>query len=419
MTATIVMPSLSPTMEDATLDRWYVAEGDDVQIGDVIAEVTTDKATLEIEADQAGRVAKLLVEEGAKGVLVNAPLALLEAPEGQTPAARPARGRAAIARTTVREALRNALAQEMARDATVFVIGEEVGEAQGVFKITEGLLERFGAMRVVDAPTTPNGVAAMAVGAACNGLRPVVEFMNFAYSLQALDPIIHVAASIETMSGGGFRCPIVFRGPHGPSGRVGAQHSLDAASLFTRFPGLTVVAPYRASDAAALLKAAIRHDGPVVLLESERLYGQSFPEEDDADCGFGQARLERSGSDATLVSYGAGMLAAIEAADALAAEHIACDLIDLRSLKPLDMATVIASVRRTNRCVVAEEGGPVCSIGDHLARRLMGEAFDDLDAPVLTVAAADAPAPYAAAPEAARLLSPGAIVEAVKHVCGR
>jgi len=453
MTIEILMPALSPTMEEGTLAKWCVKPGDSVSSGDVIAEIETDKATMEVEAVDDGVIGALLVAEGAQGVKVNTPIATLledgesaaaapssapSPPPAPAAAGAPAAPKAAAEplaapetddfppgttfRTqTVREALRDAMAEEMRADERVFIIGEEVAEYQGAYKITQGLLDEFGSRRVVDTPITEHGFAGLAVGAAFGGLRPVVEFMTFNFAMQAIDQIVNSAAKTLYMSGGQMGCPIVFRGPNGAAARVGAQHSQDFAAWYAQIPGLKVCMPYSAADAKGLLRAAIRDPNPVVFLENEILYGRSFevPEIDDWTVPIGKARVARAGRDVTIVSFGIGMTHALEAAAALATEGIEAEVIDLRSLRPMDTAAVVRSVQRTNRCVTVEEGWPVGSIGDHIAGVLMREAFDWLDAPVLSLTGKDVPMPYAANLEKLALVTIAEVVAAAKSVCYR
>jgi len=453
MTIEILMPALSPTMEEGTLAKWCVKPGDRVSSGDVIAEIETDKATMEVEAVDDGVIGALLVAEGAQGVKVNTPIATLledgesaaaapssapSPPPAPAAAGAPAAPKAAAEplaapetddfppgttfRTqTVREALRDAMAEEMRADERVFIIGEEVAEYQGAYKITQGLLDEFGSRRVVDTPITEHGFAGLAVGAAFGGLRPVVEFMTFNFAMQAIDQIVNSAAKTLYMSGGQMGCPIVFRGPNGAAARVGAQHSQDFAAWYAQIPGLKVCMPYSAADAKGLLRAAIRDPNPVVFLENEILYGRSFevPEIDDWTVPIGKARVARAGRDVTIVSFGIGMTHALEAAAALATEGIEAEVIDLRSLRPMDTAAVVRSVQRTNRCVTVEEGWPVGSIGDHIAGVLMREAFDWLDAPVLSLTGKDVPMPYAANLEKLALVTIAEVVAAAKSVCYR
>ncbi len=455
MATEVLMPALSPTMEEGTLAKWLVKEGDTVSSGDILAEIETDKATMEFEAVDEGIVGKILIAEGTEGVKVNTPIAVLveegedaeaaassapapsaaPAANGHDPA--PAAAKAPVASvevretlipegtemvtTTVREALRDAMAEEMRRDGKVFVMGEEVAEYQGAYKITQGLLDEFGARRVIDTPITEHGFAGIGVGAAFGGTRPIVEFMTFNFAMQAIDHIINSAAKTLYMSGGQMGCPIVFRGPNGAAARVGAQHSQDYGAWYAQIPGLKVVQPYSAADAKGLLKTAIRDPNPVIFLENEILYGRSFevPKLEDWTVPFGKARIWREGTDVTLVSWGIGMQYALEAADKLAEEGVSAEVIDLRTLRPLDYDTVIASVKKTNRCVTIEEGFPVCSVGNHLSAYIMTHAFDWLDAPVLNCTGKDVPMPYAANLEKHALLTTAEVIEAVKQVTYR
>ena len=453
MTIELLMPALSPTMEEGTLAKWNVKEGDEIAAGQVIAEIETDKATMEFEAVDEGRLGKILVPEGTESVAVNTPIAvILEEGEtevsGTAPAApqpvapTPAASSAAAAvaapvaeivpdadlpagttfkSQTVREALRDAMAEEMRSDGDVFLMGEEVGEYQGAYKISQGLLDEFGPKRVIDTPITEHGFTGLAVGAAFAGLRPIVEFMTFNFAMQAIDQIVNSAAKTLYMSGGQMGAPMVFRGPNGAAARVGAQHSQDYAAWYAHIPGLKVVQPYTAADAKGLLKSAIRDPNPVIVLENEILYGRSFdvPEVDDYTVPIGRARIARQGSDVTIVSFGIGMTYAMEAAEALAADGISAEVIDLRSLRPIDTATVIESVKKTNRCVTVEEGFPICSIGNHISAVLMQEAFDWLDAPVINCAGKDVPMPYAANLEKLALTTTPEVIEAVKAVTYR
>ncbi|MBB4198101.1 pyruvate dehydrogenase complex E1 component subunit beta [Rhodoblastus sphagnicola] len=419
----VLMPALSPQMKSGTLVRWLVEEGEAIEAGDILADVETDKATMEVEAAVSGVLLRILVSEG-ENVAVGAPIAAIEpTPErpAQVRAPEPARRQpepAPVARLTVREALRQALAEEMRRDDSVFLLGEEIGAYQGTFRITQGLLEEFGPKRVVDAPIVEHAFAGLSVGAAFAGLRPVIEFMSFNFVLQALDHIVNSAAKTLYMSGGALNCPIVFRGPNGASARVGAQHAQDFSAWFAHVPGLKVVAPYTAADAKGLLKAAIRDPNPVVFLEHERLYGESFdpPADPEALVEIGVAAIARSGEDATLVSFSRGVALALQAAEQLAGQGVAVEVIDLRTLRPLDMACVIESVARTGRCVVVEEGWPQGGIGAEISARLMEEAFDLLRAPVRRVAGRDVPAPYAANLEALARPQVGDVVAALESV---
>ena len=468
MATEILMPALSPTMEEGTLAKWLVKEGDTVSAGQIIAEIETDKATMEFEAVDEGTLGNLLVAEGTEGVKVNTPIAVLldegesaddigkgapadTAPKAAAPAADAAakaapgaagRGGPAAAAPpaaprpntspdwpegtptktmTVREALREAMAEEMRRDETVFIMGEEVAEYQGAYKITQGLLDEFGAKRVIDTPITEHGFAGLGVGAAFGGLKPIVEFMTFNFAMQAMDQIVNSAAKTLYMSGGQMGCPIVFRGPNGAAARVAAQHSQDYAAWYAHIPGLKVVMPYSAADAKGLLKSAIRDPNPVIFLENEILYGRSFevPQLDDLTIPFGKARIWREGSDVTLVSFGIGMTYALEAADRLAEDGISAEVIDLRTLRPIDYASVLASVQKTNRCVTVEEGFPVGAIGNHLSAVIMQQAFDWLDAPVINCTGKDVPMPYAANLEKLALVTTDEVVAAVKSVCYR
>ena len=457
MTIEILMPALSPTMEEGTLAKWNVKEGDKVSSGDVIAEIETDKATMEFEAVEEGTVGKILVAEGTENVKVNTAIAILleegesagdiaeggaeggaaTAPEPQA-AAEPAPSAPAAAKPaastpdrapdvpegttfrsqTVREALRDAMAEEMRRDGNVFLMGEEVAEYQGAYKISQGLLDEFGAKRVIDTPITEHGFTGLAVGAAFGGLRPIVEFMTFNFAMQAIDQIINSAAKTLYMSGGQMGCPIVFRGPNGAAARVAAQHSQDYAAWYASIPGLKVVQPYSAADAKGLLKQAIRDPNPVIFLENEILYGKTFdvPELDDFTIPFGKAKVWREGTDVTLVSWGIGMTYTLEAAKELEGMGISAEVIDLRTLRPIDYATVIESVKKTNRCVTVEEGFPVASMSNHIAAHIMAEAFDYLDAPVLSCTGKDVPMPYAANLEKLALTTTKEVIDAVRAV---
>ncbi|NKX46351.1 pyruvate dehydrogenase complex E1 component subunit beta [Roseicyclus persicicus] len=453
MATEILMPALSPTMEEGTLAKWLVKEGDTVKAGDILAEIETDKATMEFEAVDEGVIGKILVAEGTEGVKVNTPIAVLgeagedmsaPAPAAAAPAAEapkaaekaPAAAAPAAAKVdrspdwpagtkmktqTVREALRDAMAEEMRRDPTVFVMGEEVAEYQGAYKVTQGLLDEFGAKRVIDTPITEHGFAGIGVGAAFGGLKPIVEFMTFNFAMQAIDHIINSAAKTLYMSGGQMGAPMVFRGPNGAAARVAAQHSQDYAAWYSSIPGLKVVQPYSAADAKGLLKTAIRDPNPVIFLENEILYGRSFevPDLEDFTIPFGKAKIWREGSDVTLVSWGIGMTYALDAAEKLAKEGIEAEVIDLRTLRPIDYATVIESVKKTNRCVTVEEGFPVASMGNHLSAYIMQNAFDYLDAPVINCTGKDVPMPYAANLEKLALTSTAEVIEAVKSVTYR
>ncbi len=455
MAIEILMPALSPTMEEGTLAKWLVKEGDSVSSGDIIAEIETDKATMEFEAVDEGVIGSILIAEGSEGVKVNTAIATLledgeeagaavasspaaaapapvaaSAPVAATPTTTPApvanvepdwpEG-TEVKQQTVREAIRDAMAEEMRGSDDVFLMGEEVAEYQGAYKISQGLLDEFGAKRVIDTPITEHGFAGIAVGASFGGLRPIVEFMTFNFAMQAIDHIINSAAKTLYMSGGQMGAPMVFRGPNGAAARVGAQHSHDYAAWYAQIPGLKVVMPYSASDAKGLLKTAIRDPNPVIFLENEILYGRSFevPVMDDFTVPFGKARIWREGSDVTIVSFGIGMTYALEAADRLAEEGISAEVIDLRTLRPIDYDTVLASVMKTNRCVTVEEGFPVGSIGNHLSATIMERAFDYLDAPVINCAGKDVPMPYAANLEKLALITTDEVVTAVKQVTYR
>jgi pyruvate dehydrogenase E1 component beta subunit len=481
------MPALSPTMEEGTLAKWLVKEGDPVAAGDVLAEIETDKATMEFESIDEGTVGRILVPEGTENVAVGTVIAVLagegedaEKPsplqgrelgagdasgsgdsprpptpspggEGEKPAeehnaaeSEAAKGEAPsgtdklassaqpaadpdipagtnMVKLTVREALRDAMAEEMRRDESVFVMGEEVAEYQGAYKVTQGLLEEFGPRRVIDTPITEYGFAGIGAGAAMGGLRPVVEFMTFNFAMQAIDHIVNSAAKTNYMSGGQMRCPVVFRGPNGAASRVGAQHSQNYGPWYASVPGLIVIAPYDASDAKGLLKAAIRSDDPVVFLENELVYGRSFElaELDDHVLPIGKARIVRQGGDVTIVSYSIAVGLALEAAETLAGEGIEAEVIDLRTLRPLDREAILASLAKTNRLVIAEEGWPTCSIAAEVMALCMEDGFDHLDAPVLRVCNEDVPLPYAANLEALALIDAGRIAEAARKVCYR
>ncbi len=454
MTVQILMPALSPTMTEGKLSRWLVKIGDDVSAGDVVAEIETDKATMEVEAVDEGKLAAILVEEGTDGVPVNTPIALL-AGEGADAAAEPKPaaalpgvaaqgqgerrivGRGGVARApdalaapaaerdwgatrsiTIRQALRDAMAAELRADDTVFLLGEEVAQYQGAYKISQGLLEEFGDRRIIDTPITEHGFTGLAVGAAMAGLRPIVEFMTFNFAMQALDQIINSAAKTLYMSGGQMGCPIVFRGPNGAASRVGAQHSQDYASWYAHCPGLKVVAPYSSADAKGLLRAAIRDPNPVIFLENEMLYGQSFecPTDEDFILPIGRARIERTGSDVTLVAYSIMVGVALRAAEELAAGGIGAEVVNLRTLRPLDTATLVASIRKTGRVVSVEEGWPYAGIGAEIGMLAVEHCFDWLDAPPARVCGLDVPLPYAANLEKLALPQPDWVVDAVRRL---
>jgi len=459
MTIKILMPALSPTMEEGTLAKWMVKEGDTVQSGDIIAEIETDKATMEFEVVDEGVIGKILVSEGTENIAVNTAIAILledgenlsnekieepsfetkvtidisdnienveitpniakssfsnivseEIPEGTT-----------FTPTTVRDALRDAMAEEMRSNENVFLMGEEVAEYEGAYKVSQGLLEEFGDKRVIDTPITEHGFAGIAVGAAFGGLNPIVEFMTFNFALQAMDHIINSAAKTLYMSGGQMGAPMVFRGPNGAASRVGAQHSHCFAAWYAQIPGLKVVMPYSASDAKGLLKSAIRDPNPVVFLENEMLYGRTFdvPDLEDFTVPIGKAKIWREGTDVTLISFGIGMQYALEASETLEKEGVSCEVIDLRSIRPIDYDTIINSIKKTNRCVTIEEGFPVASIGNHLSAVIMERAFDYLDAPVINCTGKDVPMPYAANLEKLALVTTDEVINAVKQVTYR
>jgi pyruvate dehydrogenase E1 component beta subunit len=451
MSIQILMPALSPTMEEGKLAKWLVKEGDQVKSGDILAEIETDKATMEFEAVDEGKIGKILVPAGTEGVKVNSPIAVLEgdgedsnaasapkaaqAPAAKAPAHAPVvqalepvkaaepevPAGTAFVTMTVREALRDAMAEEMRRDPTVFLMGEEVAQYQGAYKVSQGLLEEFGAGRVVDTPITEHGFAGLGVGAAFGGLRPIVEFMTWNFAMQAIDQIINSAAKTRYMSGGQMHCPIVFRGPNGPAARVAAQHSQDYSSWYAHVPGLKVIAPYFAADAKGLLKAAIRDPNPVVFLENEIVYGRSFPvpKLDDYLVPIGKARVVKPGASVTLVAHSICVGLILEAAEKLAAEGIDAEVIDLRTLRPLDIDTIIESVKKTNRIVTVEQEWPVCSIGSEIAAQVVEKAFDWLDAPPLKVTGKDVPMPYAANLEKLALPAVDDVIAAAKAVCYR
>jgi pyruvate dehydrogenase E1 component beta subunit len=470
----VLMPALSPTMEKGNLAKWLKKEGETVRSGDVIAEIETDKATMEVEATDEGTLGQILVPEGTQDVAVNTPIATIVA-DGEDAAApkprvsqpekvsleqkaeesippvaldRPAAKTAPVAAApkppaippqpkirpepevpagaemvtmTVREALRDAMAEEMRRDPDVFVMGEEVAEYQGAYKVTQGLLQEFGNKRVIDTPITEHGFAGLGIGAALAGLKPIVEFMTWNFAMQAIDQLINSAAKTLYMSGGQMGCSIVFRGPNGPAARVAAQHSQDFSSWYSHIPGLTVIAPYTAADHKGLLKAAIRSPNPIIFLENEMLYGQSFPvpKLDDHVLSFGRAKIAREGGDVTLVAWSMGMSYALKAAEELAKEDISAEVIDLRTLRPMDTDTIVASVQKTGRLVTVEEGWQQSGVGAEIAARVMERAFDHLDAPVARVSAKDVPLPYAANLEKLALPSVAEVIAAAKAVCYR
>lgn len=448
MPVEVVMPALSPTMEQGKIASWTVKEGDKVEAGDVLAEIETDKALVELEAAADGEVGKLVIEAGTSDIPVNTPIAYLlrdgealsdietvpaasEQPPASSVVPQPATvtiaadhelpADAEMTEQSVREALRDAMAEEMRRDETVFVIGEEVAEYEGAYKVTQGLLDEFGAKRVIDTPIVEHGIAGLGVGAAFAGLKPVIEFMTFNFAMQAIDQIINSAAKTHYMSGGLVTCPIVFRGPNGAARRVAAQHSQDFSAWYAHIPGLKVVAPYTAADAKGLLKAAIRDPNPVLVLENELLYSvkADVPVSDDYILPIGSAKILRAGSDVTLVSHSRSLEACLEAAASLSAEGVDCEVIDLRSLRPLDTATVIASVQKTNRLVTVEEGWPVAGIGAEISAAVQSEAFDYLDAPITRVTGLDVPLPYADNLEKMALPSTDKVIQAINSVCYR
>ena len=447
MATELKMPALSPTMEEGTLAKWLVKVGDTVRSGDILAEIETDKATMEFEAVDEGVVTSITIAEGTDNVKVGTVIATIAGEDEDAvpaPVAKPAEpvvvvevakpvavqkaapapsvpaGTATVT-VTLREALRDAMAEEMRADDRVFVMGEEVAEYQGAYKVTQGLLEEFGPRRVIDTPITEYGFAGIGTGAAMGGLRPVIEFMTFNFAMQAIDHIINSAAKTNYMSGGQMRCPIVFRGPNGAASRVGAQHSQNYAPWYASVPGLIVICPYDAADAKGLLKAAIRCEDPVVFLENELLYGRNFEVPNVADyvLPIGKARVMREGSDLTIVSYSIGVGLALEAAEVLAGEGVSVEVIDLRTLRPLDTETVLASLKKTNRLIVAEEGWPACSIGSEIAAICMEQGFDDLDAPVMRITNEDVPMPYAANLEKLALLNADKIVVGARKLLAR
>src|SRR3954470_6139710 len=462
MSVSVLMPALSPTMTEGKLAKWHVKVGDAVKSGEVLCEIETDKATMEVEAVDEGTVAQILVPEGTEGVAVNTPILVLAAegesvadaakskpaaaqrpdpkPDESPTAAKPSEEKKAAppapsspppapepewkgktVRMTVREALRDAMAEEMRRDGKVFLMGEEVAQYQGAYKVSQGLLEEFGDKRVIDTPITEHGFTGLGVGAAFGGLKPIVEFMTFNFAMQAMDQIINSAAKTRYMSGGQMGSSIVFRGPNGPAARVAAQHSQDYTPWYSHVPGLKVVAPYTAADAKGLLKSAIRDPNPVIFLENEILYGHSFPvpKLDDYVLPIGKARIARSGNDVTIVAWSIGMTYALKAAEQLAKDGIDAEVIDLRTLKPMDTDTIIASVQKTGRAVTVEEGWQQSGVGAEIAARIMQKAFDYLDAPVARVSGKDVPMPYAANLEKLALPSVAEVVEAAKAVSYR
>src|SRR6187551_3383697 len=451
----VLMPALSPTMEKGNLAKWLKKEGETIKSGDVIAEIETDKATMEVEATDEGTLGRILIPEGTADVAVNTPIATIlsdgesaadlgkapaapaqqeKAAESAPPAAAKAEAPKAVAEPdpevpegtemitqTIRDALRDAMAEEMRRDPDVFLMGEEVAEYQGAYKVSQGLLQEFGARRVIDTPITEHGFAGIGVGAAMSGLKPIVEFMTFNFAMQAIDQIINSAAKTLYMSGGQMGCSIVFRGPNGAASRVGAQHSQDYSAWYSQVPGLKVIAPFSAADYKGLLKAAIRDPNPIIFLENEVLYGQSFdvPKLDDFVIPIGKARIARSGGHVTIISWSNGMSYALKAADELAKEGIEAEVIDLRTLRPMDTETIVASVKKTGRAVTVEEGWQQSGVGAEIAARIMEHAFDYLDAPVMRVSGKDVPMPYAANLEKLALPNVAEVVAAAKAVAYR
>ena len=462
MKTEILMPSLSPTMEEGSLAKWYVSPGDIVKPGDILADIETDKALMEYESIEEGTILELVVKEGTENIKVNSLIAIIETEgteenrnennvaikknelldvkknekvlnlpeEGSSTTInineeksidQEANENKSISELTVREAINRAIAEEMRRDEDVFLMGEEVGEYQGAYKISQGLLEEFGSERVIDTPITEHGFTGLAIGAAFTGIRPIVEFMTFNFAMQALDQIINSAAKTNYMSGGQINCPIVFRGPNGAAARVAAQHSQDFASLYASIPGLKVVQPFSAEDAKGLLKAAIRENNPVIFLENEILYGKSFKANISSDLviPIGKAKTVSTGDDVTIISYGIGMMHTLEADKKLKEMGINAEIIDLRTIRPIDFDTIVESVKKTNRCITVEESFPVCSIGSYIGSQIMIEAFDYLDAPVLNCTGKDVPMPYAENLEKAALITPDEIVFSVKKVLYR
>ena len=462
MKTEILMPSLSPTMEEGSLAKWYVSPGDIVKPGDILADIETDKALMEYESIEEGTILELVVKEGTENIKVNSLIAIIEtegteenpnennvaikknelldvkknekvlnlSEEGSSTTInvneeksidQEANENNSISELTVREAINRAIAEEMRRDEDVFLMGEEVGEYQGAYKISQGLLEEFGSDRVIDTPITEHGFTGLAIGAAFTGIRPIVEFMTFNFAMQALDQIINSAAKTNYMSGGQINCPIVFRGPNGAAARVAAQHSQDFASLYASIPGLKVVQPFSAEDAKGLLKAAIRENNPVIFLENEILYGKSFKANISSDLviPIGKAKTVSTGDDVTIISYGIGMMHTLEADKKLREMGINAEIIDLRTIRPIDFDTIVESVKKTNRCITVEESFPVCSIGSYIGSQIMIKAFDYLDAPVLNCTGKDVPMPYAENLEKAALITPDEIVSSVKKVLYR
>ena len=432
----LLMPSLSPTMEEGKLTKWLVKEGDAISSGDIIAEIETDKAVMELEAPEDGFLSKILVPEGSEAVKVNGKIAEIssETTEHQKDSITSSKPKEHVEKgadkfetpstklgtITVRESIRDAIKEEMSRDDDVFLIGEEVGEYEGAYKISQGLLNTFGPRRVIDTPITEHGFTGLAIGAAFSGLRPIVEYMTFNFAMQAMDQIVNSAAKTLYMSGGQISCPIVFRGPNGAASRVAAQHSQDFSAFYSSIPGLKVIQPYTASDAKGLLKSAIRDNNPVIFLENEILYGRKFEREPSEEViPIGKAKIFQEGTDVTLISFGIGMTYAIEAADILSKEGISTEIIDLRTIRPLDKNTIISSVKKTNRCITIEEGFPICSVGNHITALIMQEAFDYLDAPVINCTGKDVPMPYAENLEKLALVNTQEVVDRAKEIIYR
>ena len=432
----LLMPSLSPTMEEGKLTKWLVQEGDAISSGDIIAEIETDKAVMELEAPEDGFLSKILVPEGSEAVKVNGKIAEIssETTEYQKDSRNSSKVKEQVEKSadkfempntkldtiTVRESIRDAIQEEMSRDDDVFLIGEEVGEYEGAYKISQGLLNTFGPRRVIDTPITEHGFTGLAIGAAFSGLRPIVEYMTFNFAMQAMDQIVNSAAKTLYMSGGQISCPIVFRGPNGAASRVAAQHSQDFSAFYSSIPGLKVIQPFTASDAKGLLKSAIRDNNPVIFLENEILYGKKFERETSEEIiPIGKAKIFLEGTDLTLISFGIGMTYAIEAAELLSKEGISTEIIDLRTIRPLDKNTIISSVKKTNRCITIEEGFPICSVGNNITALIMEEAFDYLDAPVINCTGKDVPMPYAENLEKLALVNTQEVVDRAKEIIYR
>ena len=432
----LLMPSLSPTMEEGKLTKWLVREGDAISAGDIIAEIETDKAVMELESPEDGFLSKILVSEGSEAVKVNGKIAEISSKttENQKDSKTSSKSKEQIEKSvekletpntqldtiTVRESIRDAIKEEMSRNDDVFLIGEEVGEYEGAYKVSQGLLNSFGPRRVIDTPITEHGFTGLAIGAAFSGLRPIVEYMTFNFAMQAMDQIVNSAAKTLYMSGGQISCPIVFRGPNGAASRVAAQHSQDFSAFYSSIPGLKVIQPFTASDAKGLLKSAIRDNNPVIFLENEILYGRKFEREPSEEViPIGKAKIFQEGTDVTLISFGIGMTYAIEAADILSKEGISTEIIDLRTIRPLDKNTIISSVKKTNRCITIEEGFPICSVGNYITALIMQQAFDYLDAPVINCTGKDVPMPYAENLEKLALVNTQEVVDRAKEIIYR